>query len=206
MPHVEAILGKAGSGKSRLLTALCINDARLVVVDTMLEHGELAPQEHADDLYEDIHGGRPYRGSIWCQSVDDVEWVANLCASQRHVTLAIDEYSYWYPTPTHLPGAGVLAIVRCGRKLAQRLVVCTQSPGAISKQMLSQARMWILPLNEPRERQYVLDRTGGAVDPGELTPYEADGQRVIAAHVASYADGVRADWRLEMVGPTLIQE
>ena len=170
----------------------------------MLEHGSLAPQASLEDVYEDLRSGNPFRASVWIEDEEILDWLSLAVASARNVTLAIDEYSFWYSSPTHLPNKGILAIVRCGRKLKQRFLVTTQSPGAINKQMLSQAKLWILPLAEPREADYVLARTSGQIDPRELRAIETtpDG-RTLVAHVVSYVDGVREDYALDCRVPSL---
>jgi hypothetical protein len=200
------ILGKTGTGKSRLLAYLLTGTRSLILVDTMLEHGALAVPVDAHELYRRVLAGGPYRLALCPADVDTVDWCSRLAASQPGVTYVIDEYSYWYPSATCSPGPGLLALARCGRKLGQRLFLTTQSPGAITKQLVGQSDLWVLPMDEVNDRRYVVDRTSGAIDPGSLRILETDAQgRNLRIQVARLSRGRRFDYILETPGPMLRQ-
>jgi hypothetical protein len=145
--------------------------------------------------------------SVCVSDLEDVQWCEKFAASQPNITFVVDEYSMWYPTATHNPGPGLFAMIRCGRKAKQRVILATQSPGAISKQLTGQAELWIFAMSEPRERMYVLDRTGGMVDPFDLEPLEVreiNGEVcIIQARVVKYHAGVRTDYILHTPTATL---
>lgn len=195
-PRVNVIVGKAGTGKSRLLKALLTDSRRLIIIDTCMEHADLAEEVALDDVYR-RRGESNFRFSVYPDDPEDFEWVCQFVGSRPAVDLAIDEYSFWYPAAQHQPCPGILTIVRVGRKLHQRLFVTTQSPGAITKQICGQAAMWVLYMDESNDRRYVEGRCGGVIDPLELAPIEQDAEgRVIQAHIARYYEGKRTDWTL----------
>ncbi len=193
---MNVIVGKAGTGKSRLLKALLVNSQRLLIIDTMMEHTDLTEDASLEDVYHARDCSR-FRFSVYPLDVEDFEWTCHFAASQPNIDLAIDEYSFWYTAAQHQPCKGILTMVRVGRKLHQRLFVITQSPGAITKQICGQAAIWVFYMDEINDRHYIQARCGGSIDPLDLVPIEQDREgRIIQAPVARYYEGKRTDWIL----------
>lgn len=193
MPHprVNVLIGKTGSGKSRLLNVLVAPVPRLVIVDTMMEHGGLAQDVDIETLNHIVSSGGDFKVAHYPMDNEDFDWICQKVAATPNTSLAIDEYSMWYPVAQMAPNKGVLAIVRCGRKLKQQLFVITQSPGAITKQITGQAAIWAFQMDESNDCDYILKRTNGKVDPSTLTEAPEG-----CGHVAKYFEGVREDFIL----------
>jgi hypothetical protein len=168
-----------------------------------MEHEAIAPPCALADVYEMARSGQPFRASVWPEDVEDLHWLETFAASRPNIAFALDEYSIWYPTANHLPSNGLLALVRCGRKLKQDVYLTTQSPGAITKQIVGQSSVWVLQLQEPNDIKYVLERTGGLVDPSTLYPLEMDGERIVKTRLALYSEGKRTDYVLDTPTATI---
>lgn len=155
---VHAILGRRGHGKSRLARAILAPARRLLVSDTLGEHsalGELVSVETLQarlsqnpDAYRFVHRPRDF---------DAAEWLEGVAAARPGITLFIDEVDMWYPSAANRPGEGLLALVRYGRHYDQGLVAVARRPAAMSREITSQATLWVYPMTEPRDRQYVRD-------------------------------------------------
>lgn len=165
-PHVHALLGIAGSGKSRLLKALCKTATRLTVVDTLGEHTDLAPFRDLDEFRAVVLTGREFRASVRPFVREQLDYVVGACAVRRGMTLAIDELDAWFTDASSRLSLELLAMVRYGRHLDNMLVVSARRPAAIAREVTSQAVLWIFGMQEPRDRAYVRDLCG--FDPGTL--------------------------------------
>jgi len=194
MPRCNVLVGRAGSGKSRLMRVLVAPCPRLVIVDTMMEHDNIAQDVDIEELFRVTSGPGEFKLAHYPQDREDFDWVCEQVASLPNTSLAIDEYSFWYPTAQMQPNKGVLAIVRCGRKLKQNLFVITQSPGAITKQVTGQSALWVFRMEETNDIKYVLDRTSGSINPCDLGPLEESNGLVIRTHIARYYEGKREDF------------
>lgn len=175
------------------MKALVASSPRLIIVDTMMEHGAIARDVDIDTLWEVSSGPGDFQLAHYPQDKEDFDWVCQQAASLPNTALAIDEYSMWYPVATMQPNPGILAIVRCGRKLKQGLFVITQSPGAITKQICGQSAIWVFHMDESNDVDYTLKRTGGTIDPRDLMQTEAG-----KAHIARYFEGRREDFELDL--------
>lgn len=140
------------------------------MADTMMEHEGIATPVEPRSLYKAARGKAPYRLSIYPKDRETLEWAAALAASLPRTTFLLDEYSFWYPTPLSVPAPGIMAITRCGRKLNQSLFVVSQSPVAIYKHVVSQASLWVFPLDEMNDVDYILRRTRGEIDARQIPP------------------------------------
>lgn len=194
--RTNVIFGQTGSGKSRLLRRMLRDSRRLILVDTMLEHEDMAPSCSLEDLRPTVRRGGEFRRSVWPEDEEDFAWTAELAASLPSIDFAVDEYSFWYPAAQCQPCKGLLALVRCGRKLHQSVYLTTQSPGSITKQLTGQGAVWVFPMHEGRDRHYVLERTAGAIDPATLRIIEGAPPLIIRTELAVYCRGERRDYVL----------
>lgn len=165
-PHVHALLGIAGSGKSRLLKALCKTAKRLVVVDTLGEHADIARPVDLDEFRAVVQAGREFRVSVRPFVQKQLDYVVGACAVRQGITLAVDELDAWYVDASARLGLEMLAMVRYGRHVDNVLIVSARRPAAIAREVTSQAVLWIFGMQEPRDRLYVRDLCG--FDPGSL--------------------------------------
>lgn len=193
LPRCNVLIGRAGSGKSRLMRVLVASCPRLIIVDTMMEHGGIAQDVDIESLYRITSAPGNFHLAHYPQDKEDFDWMCKQAASLPNTSLAIDEYSMWYPAAQMAPNPGILAIVRCGRKLKQSLFVITQSPGAITKQITGQSAVWVFYMDETNDVKYILDRTGGTINPIELSD-ASEGY----AHIARYFEGNREDFKLNL--------
>lgn len=168
---VHTILGLRGSGKSRLLRAICRSHSRLVLIDTLQEHGRVGyvPLLDPDEFRRKMlaSDSSPFRYGITPECDEIMEWVERACAARRGVCLAVDELDWWYPSSVHPIGEGLAAIVRYGRHYDQSLVVTVRRPTAISHLITSQSVIWSFPMSEPRDCEYVRKVSG--MDPSRLS-------------------------------------
>lgn len=178
--RINVIVGETGTGKSRLLRGLTARADRLIVLDTMSEHADIAAPVTAKTLYHAAQGREPYRLSIY-PSDAELEWACDLAASKVGTCLAVDEYSFWWTQPQTVPPEGMLAIVRCGRKVNQSLALVSQSPRVIYGHVMSQAALWVFPMDLWRDCEYILDRTRGKLNPATIPPLDkAIGRATVA--------------------------
>lgn len=198
LPRCNVLIGRAGTGKSRLMRILVAPCPRLIIVDTMMEHGGVARDVDIEELYRVTSSPGNFQVAHYPQDREDFDWICQLAASKPNTSLAIDEYSMWYPAAQMAPNPGVLAIVRCGRKLRQNLFVITQSPGAITKQITGQSAVWVFHMDEGNDCKYILNRTSGTIDPSELGPIEEHGEFTVRTHIARYFQGRREDFELNL--------
>ena len=193
IPRCNVILGETGTGKSRLVKRLTQHSERLIVADTMLEHEDIATTVDPRSLYKAVRGSAPYRLGIYPKERETLDWVAALAASKRGTTFVLDEYSFWYPTPLSIPAPGMMAMVRCGRKLQQNLFIISQSPVAVYKHLVSQAGLWVFPCDELNDVDYVLKRTRGAIDPRNIPPIQGT-----TAYLQSWTDRTLRSYCLDL--------
>lgn len=200
--HAVVIVGRPKSGKSRLLKLLLrqAETPRVLIVDTLLEHGDVAPARDLTDLYAraDLNGG--FRASVYPATEEELDWVCEFAASKKDISFAVDETAFWWPSAVHRLPDGILTIARTGRHFGQRLFLATQSPGAITKQVMDLSELWVLPLLGVRDAEYLFARTQGLVDAHELEQQRTPTSAVVARLTL---EGRREDYRLDYSGPTL---
>lgn len=171
MKGVHAILGLRGYGKSRLFRALCADETRLIMVDTLGEHGELGEICDCPRMQSLLHAEPDSFRLIYRPTTyEEVEWVERVAAARNDTTLAVDEVDMWYPDSRAPVGEGMRALVMYGRHYSQGLITVARRPFNMSRDVTSQADLWCFPMREPRDRQYVKDVSG--YDPGELRVLE----------------------------------
>ncbi len=181
MKGVHAILGLRGYGKSRLFRALCADHTRLIIADTLGEHGELGTVVDESGLQSGLSGAPvSYRFVLRPLDYAVMEWLERVAASREGCCLAVDEIDMWYSDSRSPIGYGLRALVMYGRHYDQTLIAVARRPFNMSRDVTSQADLWCFPMREPRDRQYVKDVS--AFDPGELRVLEMgmiDGNEVI---------------------------
>ena len=164
VPGVHSIIGKRGSGKSCLLRKVCLAAERLIIVDTLGEHCASGYVEYVATIAELIQRlDSPMFRVGYCPSpngYDEVEYIERLSASRFQITLAIDEIDRWYPSPLSPLGDGIAAICNYGRHYGQGLVTTVRRPAAISRHLTAQGVLWVFPMRDDRDRNYVLKNTG----------------------------------------------
>lgn len=200
--HAVVIVGRPKSGKSRLLKLLLrqVETPSVLIVDTLLEHGDLAPALELSELYQHAESNGAFRASVYPSTDEELAWLCDFAASRRDVSFAVDEYAFWWPSAVHRPPDGLLTMARTGRHFGQRLFLATQSPGALTKQVMDLAELWVLPLLGVRDAEYLFARTQGLVDAHELEQQRTPTSAVVARLTL---EGRREDYVLEYAGPTL---
>ncbi len=164
---VHAILGHRGSGKSRLARAIVAPARRLIVVDTLGEHGCLGTTVAPDALARALAAGPDaYRYCVRPDNLDTVDWLERVAASRPGCCLFVDEIDYWYQDARAVAGEGLLSLARYGRHYDQALVAVARRPADLSRSVTSQATLWCFPMREPRDRAYVAQFT--TFDPATL--------------------------------------
>lgn len=171
MKGVHAILGLRGYGKSRLFRALCADETRLIVIDTLGEHNAIGTPVSIDTMQATLsQAPRAYRLVFRPLGYEDVEWTERVAASRPGCTLAVDEIDCWYPDSRMPIGDGLRSMVMYGRHYEQGAIAVARRPFNMARNFTSQADLWCFPMREPRDRQYVKDVSG--YDPGELRVLE----------------------------------
>lgn len=181
MKGVHAILGLRGYGKSRLFRALCADETRLIVVDTLGEHDALGQVVDTSSL-QYLLGQDPesFRYVHRPLGYEEVEWIERVAASRQRCALSIDEVDMWYTDSRAPVGEGLRAMVMYGRHYEQSVIAVARRPFNMSRDLTSQADLWCFPMREPRDRDYV--RSVTAFDPGALRVLETkqeDGKELI---------------------------
>lgn len=181
MKGVHAILGLRGYGKSRLFRALCADETRLIVVDTLGEHSQIGTPVSVGTMQEALsQAPGAYRLVFRPLEYYEVEWTERVAAARPGCTLAVDEIDCWYSDSRMPLGVGLRALVMYGRHYEQGAIAVARRPFNMARDFTSQADLWCFPMREPRDRQYVKDVT--AFDPGGLRVLETgmiDGKEVI---------------------------
>lgn len=164
---VHAILGHRGSGKSRLARAIIAPSRNLLIVDTLGEHGNLAPRVTVEQLASALAANpEAYRYGVLPPNLETVDWLERVAAARPGCCLFIDEIDYWYTDSRAVVGDGLAALVRYGRHYEQSVVAVARRPADLSRTVTSQATLWCFPMREPRDRAYVAQFAN--IDPGEL--------------------------------------
>lgn len=194
---VHAILGVRGHGKSRLARALVCACPRLLCVDTLGEHSTIGRRVTPEELAAAVtRNPRGFRLALWPRGDHDsayaeVEWLECIAASRHDVCLFVDEIDRWYPGARAPLGEGIFSIVQYGRHYNQSLVAVARRPAQMSKDIMSQGTLWILPMRGHHDCKAVMDTC--SFDPRELNileekPDPQGGEPfVIRTEVARYA-------------------
>jgi hypothetical protein len=181
MKGVHAILGLRGYGKSRLFRALCADETKLIVVDTLGEHDGLGTRVDISGMQTLlVRNPEAYRIIFRPVGYDGVEWVERVAAARPGCSLAVDEIDMWYPDSRAPVGDGLRSLVMYGRHYDQGIIAVARRPFNMSRDLTSQADLWCFPMREPRDRDYVRSVTG--FDPGGLRVLETgmlDGKEII---------------------------
>lgn len=195
------IVGRSGAGKSRLLKTFLRKTApsRLIIIDTLWEHTDAAPRAELDELYA-MSEAKEFRASVYPRGMEEFEWVCTLAASKRDMALAVDEYASWYHLAQCRPAEALLTMARTGRHFGQRLYITTQSPAMLSKLIMDQSEVWVLPLLGVSDTVYLGARTRGKIDAPALEA-SRDVQGVQAARFT--VQGERSDYRLDYASLSL---
>ncbi len=170
---IHAVLGLRGYGKSRLARAIVADATQLIVIDTLWEHEGLGEAVDCEGLQSVLsRNPESYRLRVHTstepeQGRAECEWLERVAAARPGSTLFIDEIDYWYTGAQERPGEGILSVVRYGRHFDQTLVAVARRPQAMSKEITSQATLWVYPMQEVRDRDYVRRLSG--FDPGDLS-------------------------------------
>lgn len=180
---VHAILGYRGSGKSRLARAIVAPARRLIVVDTLGEHGGLGTPTNPDGLSRALAcGPEAYRYVVRPDNYDTVEWIERVAAARPGCCLFVDEIDYWYTDARAVPGDGLLSLTRYGRHYEQSLVAIARRPADMNRAVTSQGTLWCFPMREPRDRTYVAQFAD--LDPADLALVQERDGLVIETEVA----------------------
>lgn len=167
MKGVHAILGLRGYGKSRLFRALCADETRLIVIDTLGEHDALGDIVDIPQMQARLSNTpETFRLVFRPVEYEETEWCERLAAARPRCCLAVDEIDMWYPDSRAPVGTGLRSLVMYGRHYEQTLVCVARRPFNMARDITSQADLWCFPMREPRDRQYVKDVSG--YDPGGL--------------------------------------
>ncbi len=180
---VHAILGHRGSGKSRLARAVIAPARKLLIIDTLGEHANLATRVTAGELQLALaQKPEAYRYGVTPANIDTVDWMERVAAARPGYCLFIDEIDYWYQDSRAVPGDGLAALVRYGRHYNQSVVAVARRPADLSRTITSQATLWCFPMREPRDRSYVAQFA--SIDPGELKVIETREGMIIRTEIA----------------------
>jgi len=187
MAGVETILGFRGAGKSTLARLLCKSDPRLIVCDTTAEYShELhwVPETQPDVLRDTVLSGKPFRAAFVPNSLEEVQWLEKLAASQHDITLLMDEIDVWYEHSTANLGEGLSWMAKTGRHYNQRVVAISRIASMMPVQLRAEGVMWVFPLRHAGTRREIRNCTEMSFDPISLEVLEADGDRVMRTQVA----------------------
>ena len=164
---VHAILGHRGSGKSRLARAIVAPARKLIVIDTLGEHGALGMVVTCDELARALAGNPDaYRYVIRPQGYDETEWIERVAAAREGCCLFIDEIDWWYPDWRTTPGEGLASLAQYGRHYDQALVTVARRPAVMTHTIMSQAELWCFPTHSPPDRKRIMEYR--APDPIDL--------------------------------------
>lgn len=164
---VHAILGHRGSGKSKLARAVLAPCHKLIVIDTLGEHGDLGVVTTVDGIAEALrHEPEAYRFVLRPMEYETVEWLERVAAARPGCTLFVDEIDNWYPDYRATVGKGLASLAQYGRHYNQGLVAVARRPASMSHTVLSQASLWCFAMHSPPDRKRVMEYR--APDPIDL--------------------------------------
>ena len=153
---IRAILGRRGSGKSRLARALLTAHPpeRLAIIDPLAEHARLINQPEGmppDWIPLAQQGVWPLR--ICPQTEEEYLLALAALAARPNHHLLLEECDMW-EGPIASPELG--RMVNYGRHAEQDLTAIARRPAAMPRIITSQAdELWIFHMREPRDVAYV---------------------------------------------------
>jgi hypothetical protein len=175
-------------GKSNLLKLLTADDQRLLLVDTLAEHYDVAealPFGEGLDRIADAGDG-DFRVAIPPMTELDYFMLERVAASRDNITLAVDELDRWYRGSRVPLSDDLYFIVNYGRHFNQRLVISVRRPVACSTDIRAASDVWVFPQTHKADRKYVEDSLG--FDPGELQVIERDARRRVLKTEVAHAE------------------
>jgi hypothetical protein len=165
---VVLIFGKRGSGKSYFAQSLIAGAARLVIYDTLGEHGRgVVFDRDQYDLFRRFWKGC-YQDSfriVYRPIEPDLElaWIAELVWECGDVTFLVEEVDTFCSAYRIEPEFA--NIIQRGRHRNITLIGITQRPYGIHRLLTSQAKeIYIFATNEPRDREYLRNLIGQDVE------------------------------------------
>jgi hypothetical protein len=169
--EIIGIVGRKGSGKSRLFAALLRGCDRLILFDPMAEHGYWCPNLiHTEDRLNDflfkhtLDGRKTFAGRFVPQDDprEEFEPFGRMVYDRGYLTLGVEEIGL-ISQPNYLPKS-LDKIVRLGRHRWINLVWTSQRIAEVSKRLTSATdRFYIFRHTEPRDLDALAERCGSGV-------------------------------------------
>jgi len=178
-----AILGKSGYGKSTALKPLLRSTPRLILCDTMLEHGDDVEASCGEDAtaLEDYLAEHPYRFSAAFSPVNRERFNA-LCSvvwAVGNCVFVVDELSYFADAAV-CPDA-LRRLLQQGRHRGIHLVATAQRPARIPRDFTAACDAILsFGVTEDRDLEYLRPYVGNVEKIRHLKRFEAVLYRVDA--------------------------
>lgn len=168
--EIIGIVGRKGSGKSRLFGALMFGESRIMVFDPMSDHTWCPNSIHSQERLHDflfkhsLDGRKSFAGRFIPQGDprEEFEPFGEMVYNRGYLTLGVEEVGL-ISQPNFLP-ASFDKIVRLGRHKCINLIWTAQRIAEVSKRLTSATdRFYIFRHTEPRDLDALEARCGSVV-------------------------------------------